>query len=238
MKRLPALPLLHWGLPVLAFGLGAIAFLASGLRLSCRCGTSGMPVFLVALYFTTLGLVALVARWRDATNLADGALLAIVSGVAVGALGIETDKLLALRRPLSTVSGELASVSVVGSHRLRSAGATLILAGGRRLTWSCGWFDCRGRDDALSGLHRDLPLPVQMQVAGSQLVGLAADGVQILDPERELPRQFGARVLSVGFCGLILAGLTLFGYFRWRRTKARYVRPSPTVLPKLRRLRP
>lgn len=238
MGRLPALPILYWGLPVLASGLGAMALLASGLQLICRCGASSVPVFLGALYFTVFGLVAMGARWRKATGLANGALFAIGIGLMIGVLGIETGRLLALRHPLVTVSGELASVSVGRPKRLPGADAKLVLSDGRRLTWSCGWFDCRGRDDALRGLRRDLPMPAQMQVAGSQLVGLTADGVQILDPEREHARQFGVRVLSVGFCSLVLAGLALFGYFRWRGTKASYVRLAPVVLPKLRRPRP
>lgn len=194
-------------------------------------------MILVALYFTALGLVALVARWRQAANLADGALFAIVAGLVSGALVFQADKLLALRRPLLAVSGELASVSVDFARRLPGADATLTLSDGRRVTWSCGWFDCRGRDDALVALHRDLPMPARMLVAGEQLVGLIADDVEILDAKRELPRQFGVRVLWVGFCSAILAGLALFGYSQWRRTKTGYVRPPSRVLPKLRRVR-
>jgi hypothetical protein len=237
MGRLPALPILYWGLPVLAFGLGAILLMTLGLQLACRCGPLDVPALLIAVYFTSSGLVALVARWRDATNLADSALFAIGFGVLIGALGVETQKLLAFQRPLATLSGQLTRVDVM-RHRGGGVDATLTLSGGRRVTWNCAWTDCHGRDDALLSLRRDLPQAARMQVAGNQLIGLTADSVQILDPERDRPRQFGVRVLSVGFCGLALAGLTLFGYFRWRKTKATYVTPAATVLPKLRRPRP
>lgn len=230
--------MLYWGLPVLAFGLGAIALLGLGLRQICQCGPPDIPALLVALYFTGSGLAALIARWRDAVDLADGALLAIGVGLAIGMLGMETRKLMAFRQPLTPLSGQLTTVSVVGHNRTPGADATLTLSDGRHLTWGCGWFDCRGRDDALRALRNDLPMPAQALVAGSQLIGLTADGVQILDPERERMRQFGVRVLSVVFSSLILAGLALFGYFRWRKVRPTYVRPEPTILPKLRRPRP
>lgn len=229
--------MLRWGLPALAFGLGGMALLATGLQLACRCGPPNPSAFLVGLYFASSGFVALVARWRAATGLADGALFAIGFGIVVGALGIEAHKLLVFQRPIETLSGQLTSVSVSHLNRGHGVDANLTLADGRSARWTCGSF-CRDRYDALRSLRWDVPIPAQMQVAGNQLIGLTADGVQILDPERERTRQFGVRVLSVGFCGLILAGLALFGYSRQRRPKASYLRPAPIVLPKLRRPRP
>ena len=237
MGRLPALPLLYWGLPVLSFGLGVIALVAIGLQLACRCGAVGAPQVLIALYFTLFGLTALAARWRGVTNLADASLLAIGLGAAALLLVGEVKQVSALRRPLQTVSGQMVSIYARQATGRYDAQATLELADGRRVTWSCGSF-CRGRDLALKSLHGNTPMPVQMQLAGSRLVGLTADGVQILDPQIERQRQIGSHVLLSGLWSLVLAGLLMFGYFRWRRLKATYTRPPPTVLPKLRRLRP
>jgi hypothetical protein len=237
VRRLSAVPVLYWGLPILAFCLGAIVLMASGQHLGCRCGPPGVQGVLVGLYFTVFGLVAMVARWRGARDLADGGLLVIGFGAAMLLTVHEAGLLVALQRPLQSVSGQLLTISANRATRRHEAGATLVLEGGRTVTWSCGG-SCRGRDSALQSLRRDTPTPVQMQVAENRLVGLTANGVQILDSQTERSRQFGEHVVRTGFCGLVLAGLVLFGYFRWRRPMATYTRPPATVLPTLRRPRP